>query len=359
MTITLTGVSAIAVIAVSCLIYIIKNPEKADKWNNIIVRLNIWNRERRERRLISTSLDYRITAAARRINKEAEGILPFGLRIKWKDPGQAKAYVDNEDVIVVLHKEDDIDKNIVEACLAFIPKALLPKARNVVDATLLHSIDHYLTSKILTQGNYSSAYNYYVMTVLDDLRTRNTSFNTLFEAVGHLDEVGFFTRVLLHEFKRLGDLLYGSLEETQHRAETVAFVEFLLRIATRQPGDDSAPLLFTGQRISIGIVLFAKRDTITTAGTEAYIRRIYSDFKRGAQRIFLFSYSQRSDEVQYDREGYVVGIRKIADFRSLDIMELKCRQLNYLKLIKKELYHAKDTTGRSRTAKYYAYECIR
>lgn len=199
MTISITGVSAFAVILILIIVYFLKNPEKVDKWSNILGRLNFWNKERRERHLISTSLDYRVTAAAKAINSEAEGILPFGLRIKWKKPEEATSYVENNEVIVVLHKDDNADKNIVEACLAYIPKALIPKSRNAVDPTLMHSMDNYLTSKILSQGNYTSAYNYYSKNILDDLRTSNSSFNALFEAVGHLDSVGLFTRVLLEE----------------------------------------------------------------------------------------------------------------------------------------------------------------
>jgi hypothetical protein len=358
MTVTITGISAFAVLFLLSVIYLVKNPEKADQWNNIITRLNFWNKERRERKLISTSLDYRITAAAKQINKEADGILPFGLRIKWKSPEEATAYVQNNEVIVVLRKSDDLDKNIVDACMAYVPKALIPKARNTIDATLLDSMDLYLTSRILSQGNYSSAYNYFSKNILDELRTNSTAFNSLFEAVGSLDSVGLYTRVLLEEFKRLGDQLYGTLEESQYKAETVDFLKFLARIATRQPGDDTTPLFFSGRKIRIGIVLFAKRDTLTISGVEAYVRRIYSDYKKGSQRIFLFSYAQKTDEIQYDHDGFVVGVRKMADFRSLDLMEQKCRELMYLRLLKKEVYYPKDSTGKSRTAKYYAYECI-
>ena len=105
-------------------------------------------------------------------------------------------------------------------------------------------------------------------------------------------------------------------------------------------------------------MLFAKSETLTSVGTEAYIRRIHTDFKKGAQRIFLFSYAQKKDEIQYDQNGFVVGFRKRNDFRSLDIIESKCKQLPYLHLLKKELYYPKDSAGKVRTAKYYLYECL-
>jgi hypothetical protein len=359
MTITLTGVSALAAILFLAVVYLLKNPEKADKWNNIAGRLIFWSKETREKRLISSSLDYRITSAAKQINRESDGILPFGLRIKWRKPEEASSYVDNDEVVVVLHKDDNADKNIVEACIAYIPNALLPKSRNSVDSTLLYSMDNYLTSKILSQGNYTSAYNYFCRSILDELRTSNTSFNSYFEALGHLDSVGLFTRVLLEEFKVLGDLLYGTLEQSAYKDETAQFLRFLDTLATRKRGDDTTPLFFPGRKIRIGIVLFAKQETLTAIGTEAYIRRIHNDFKMGAQRIFLFSYAHKVDSLQYDSDGFIVGVRKRNDFGSLDIMESKCQDLECLKLLKKELYYPKDSAGKARTAKYYLYECIR
>jgi hypothetical protein len=57
-----------------------------------------------KKKLISKNLDYKITIAVKRINKEASGILPFGIRIKWKNTNEISSYVQSDNIIVILKK---------------------------------------------------------------------------------------------------------------------------------------------------------------------------------------------------------------------------------------------------------------
>ncbi len=353
-------VPSVAVLSlIGIILYFLKNPEAVDKWSCLLNRFIFWSKETRERRLISSTLDYKISSAAKRINNEAEGILPFGIRIKWRTPEEVMSYVQKNQVIVVLRKSDDLDKNIVEACMAYIPKALLHRSRNIVDQGLLDSIDHYVTQKILSSGEYDSAYNFFVKNILDDRMTDSTSFARHYASVGKIDAIGFFTRVLLEEFRRLGEQLYGTLEEINYRDETKRFLGFLRQLASRKPGDDTTPLFFTGKRIKVGIILFARYETLTYRGIDAYLKRIQTDYNRGANRIFLFSYAQRVDKIVHDDQGFVVDVRRRTNFKSLEQIERECKKLDFLRLLKKEKYHTRDVTGKFRSAKYYVYECIR
>jgi hypothetical protein len=243
--------------------------------------------------------------------------------------------------------------------MAYIPKALLPRSRNVVDQGVLESIDHYVTQRILSSGQYDSAYNYFVRNVLDDRLTDSTGFSRYYDSIGKVDSVGFFTRVLLEEYKKLGDQLYGTLEEVNYREETRRFLGFLRQLAMREPGDDTTPLFFSGERIKIGIVLFAKYETLAYRGIEAYLKRIHTDYEKGANRIFLFSYAQKMDQLVYDKQGFVTDVRRRASFGSLNQIEKECKKLEFLRLLKKERYHTRDVKGKFRAAKYLVYECLR
>jgi hypothetical protein len=148
-------------ILISLFVYIAKNPEKVDKWAYIYNKYKLKKDENSEKRVISKNLDYKISSIAKQINKEAQGILPFGLRIQWRKPEEVESYVQNDEVVVVMKKQDNCDKNIVEACMAFVPKALVPKSRNCIDPITLKTMDHYMVRKILSNGTYDSAYSYF------------------------------------------------------------------------------------------------------------------------------------------------------------------------------------------------------
>ncbi len=131
---------------VSLILYIVNNPEKIDKWIYLINKFSLWKNEKSERKVISSNLDYKISSIAKQVNKEADGIIPFGLRIKWANVND-DAYVNENKVIIVLKKEDNNDKNIVNACSAFVPMALLPRSRNSIDLKVLKTLDNYFIKK--------------------------------------------------------------------------------------------------------------------------------------------------------------------------------------------------------------------
>jgi len=338
-------------------IYFLKNPEKIDKWSYLFNKYILWWDSKRERKLISSNLDYKISTVAKKINKEADGILPYGIRIKWRSPDEVTSFVQKNEVVVVLRKNENSDINIIEACLAFVPKALLPKARNVVEPKLIRSVDHYVVKKFLSEGSYDSAYNYYMRHILDKVTKGDSQFEKWFNDISKIDEIGFFTRVLLEEFRRLGSQLYGTSEERKFREETKVFLEFLSEFHKRRPGDFTK-LIFNHDKIKLGILFIAKKKTLNQYGMNAYLQRIKTNYDQGIQRQFVFSYAQRADVMILDDNGYVQGVKTKKDFESLNEFEKKCRDINYLKLIKKQKYFTRDVNNNLRSAKYLLYEFV-
>lgn len=339
-------------------VYFIKNPEKVDKWSYLFTKYIAFWDDKRERKIISSNLDYKVSNVAKRINKEAEGIIPFGLRIKWRSPEEVTSYVQKNEVVVVLKKNENADINIIEACLAFVPKALLPKARNVVDDKLIRSIDHFVTRKILSDGQYDSAYNYYVRNVLTKLTSKDVQLKTYIEDISQIDEIGFFTRVLLEEFRRLGAQLYGTGEETRYKNETKKFLDFLREFHMRKPGDPTK-LIFNEDKIKISIAFIARKSTLMIKGIDWYVKKIRETYDDGVQRLFVFSYSKPIEESIKDENGYVKRVIFKKDFEAMNELEIECRKLDFLRLIKKQKYFTKDVNKNKRSAKYILYEFIR
>ncbi len=337
--------------------YLLKNPEIIDKWSNIFYRFAFWMGEIREKRIVSSDLDYRITCIAKKINNEASGIIPYGIRIKWKDPIETIPYLQGGNVIIVLRKSDNLDENIVKACCAYVPHALLPKARNIIDDKILRSLDTFMTKNILAYGQYSSSYHYFVTNVLQPALEEDVGCQQMLDDIDKMNEIGMLTRILLEEYRKLGDMLYGTMEEMAYKNETKEFFEFLRRFAKRKPGDYSK-LNFLGKKIKIAIILIAKKRTLRDYGIENHLKCMDMNRKNGVMRAFVFSYSQIEEESILNQEGYVIDVKRKATFSALNQFEEACNSCSYLKLTGKQNYKTKDAGGNWRSAKYLVYEVL-
>lgn len=343
---------------ISFVLYILKNPEVVDKWSYLYNKYLAFRTEKREKNIVSKNVDYKITAITKRINKESDGIIPFGLRIKWCDISKVDSYIQKSDVIVVLKKEDNCDKNIIDICRAFVPKATLPKSRNCVEKKVLEAVDTFMIKSILNNGDYSSAYNYYLNNYYNPTLQNDKLLEKYLTIINDINNIGFFTRILLAEYRRVGNKLYGTNEEEAFHEESIDFFKFLECLSKRKPGDNT-PLIFLGNRIKIGLIYVAKRMTYNAFGSESYVKRVEKDIDQGAQRIFILSYSQFYDMTIEDGSGYVLWTKHKKEFIILNSVEKKLKANNKLKLIHKQKYKTFDVTGHKRYAKYLVYEVIR
>ncbi len=339
-------------------VYILKHPELVDKWSNIFYKILSWIGYCNEKRIISTEIDYRITKAAKIINTESEGIIPYGVRIKWKNVDTIASYVKEDNIVIILRKEHNMDRNITDACCAFVPQALLPKAKNILYPNVRMAIDYYVTKKILLTGRYTSAYNYFITNIIDPKCKSDSQMSNLINIIAKIDERGFFTRIMLFEFKELGDTLYGTSEEVKYQRETMDFIDFLLDITRRQPGDDTTKLSFLGKKIKIGIIFVAKKRTLQSSGIDAYIHRMNIYHESRIDRIFLFTYMLPHDELEYDQRGHVISAKIKYDFSLIEEVNGECEKLSYIKLVKEQKYRTYDSRNRPRDAKYYVYDTL-
>jgi hypothetical protein len=308
--------------------YVARNPEVIDKWSFLYYKYIGILEKRRKRKIVSSELSFRITKAAKEFNKESDGILPFGVRIKWLNDTESQVSVQNEEVILVLKESENCDKNIVDALMLFTPKALLPKARNSCDPKILHSIDVFTIKKMLGSGKYTSAYNYFLSNIIESKIACDEISRDDLDTLQLSDEKGFYSRILLEEFRLLGESIYNTYEEDKFIEETQLFFKFVKDLVRREKGDDKTPLLFVEGKIKIGILFVAKFETIKKYGIEAYIIRIKKDFDAGAERVYVMGHSIFEEEYELGTEGQILKIRGNHSFKYLDEIERKLEKDN-------------------------------
>jgi hypothetical protein len=215
-----------------------------------------------------------------------------------------------------------------------------------------------MIKKILNEGDYDSAYNYFMTNILQKKLKTDPNFKEIIEDISQLDSLGFFTRIMLEEFRRLGSQLYGTKEEDKYKSETIDFLHYLRKFHQRKPGD-KIKLGFIGDKIKISVCFVAKQSTLNRSGIETHLKHIDQDYKNGIHRIFIFSYAQLHEMSLYDEQGYVKSVKKQKAFIALNQLENECSKIDFLRLIKKQKYYTKDLTGRRRFSKYLLYETVR
>lgn len=310
---------------IKLLVYIAKNPDIVLRWSEIYYKYIGFYEKNRQKKIVSSELDSRITRIANVLNKESDGILPFGLKIKWirDEKNDNTATVANDQIILVLKETPDTDKNIVDACMLFTPKAFLPKTRNSCDPNILHHLDMYTIKKMLSLGRYTSAYNYFMQQVINCGIAEGTINKEDIDTLQLGDEKGLYSRILLNEFKLLGDSVFATIEETKYNNDTKEFYEFMKAIINRRPGENTR-LLFIGLKIKVGIIFVAKKSTLESYyGLDSYIHRVDLDFQNGAERVYMMGYKMYQEECEVDLDGYVINVVKHASFEYLDEIEQK------------------------------------
>jgi hypothetical protein len=95
----------------------------------------------------------------------------------------------------------------------------------------------------------------------------------LLEEVDAIDLHGWLTRVMLNEYRAMGDRLYPGPSDKVCLRDAQSFCAWLGRLARREPDDFTTPLKYQGRYLSAGIVFVALRGRIEGRGSIRTARR--------------------------------------------------------------------------------------
>ena len=138
---------------------------------------------------------------------------------------------------------------------------MLPDTRPHVDDDVMMSVDLIATKRLLEKERKTALQHYYTE-VLGPARQSNEQLSKYVEIVNGLDELGYFTRVLLRELQGLGVKRQFSIPEEDTKDETRKFLAFLdEKVVNKKSGVDVDPI-FEGESISVSIVYVARGEQI-------------------------------------------------------------------------------------------------
>lgn len=254
-----------------CLVYLLMNPEKVEKWGSILWRVlaafgGLFKSAKRK--YVQYDLQGRINDFTTSISASAPYLAERRVVIEWTDPGQVTkaAFLADGKVILRLQSTVDNDMNFVRGSYLFVSTSLLHKAKRYISPTQRDAIDLFVTAKLL-EAEKPHIVSYFLEEFLHPKTVKEDSrIVELFDAFARLREGGLFYEVLLQELQYLGDKVFGGRQDDTTRIEVAELIRFLDRVANRNIGDESVPLEFTGGYCRFGIVIVGKSWNITPGG---------------------------------------------------------------------------------------------
>lgn len=221
------------------------------------------------------------TLRSRLFEGAPDGFLERRLKIKWKTAEEAEALVRGGDVIVFMKNAKHHEENVATAIMAYLPVALVPRARPYVEKDTMRAIDLTIAKALLSHDDASEgALSVFYDRHLDPARADSDSVRQRLAEIDRIDVHGWLQRILLEEYRRLGEMLHPSEPHDVCLAEADRFATWLYDLAKREPGSTDGSLTFPGRYLRVAIVFVAVRGVLEEKGVGPYRarakRHIYS-----------------------------------------------------------------------------------
>ena len=195
----------------------ILHQEKGEKFVGWLAGFVAWASKKAERTATANKIQGKVDSFVVSINTEIEGLLPFGLKVKWILPDLSKeAFIENDRVVVMLNYHSNQDENLAKATMLYMNKAVIPEARPHIHQKLSQAIDLMMTKKALFSFiEARSSMGHFINTVFKPQTDNDSELKENCGVIDAIDERGLFTRVFLKELMELG-IRRAGITETRH-----------------------------------------------------------------------------------------------------------------------------------------------
>ena len=242
-----------------------------------------------QKRSVTQDIEGRFAVLARKMNFEVPGLMLERIGIEWVKPTdiEAESFVKQGRVIMRMRYYKDNGRNLANAVHTVIQKHNLTEVKAYVDDSLRRSIDLAITKRCLELSKSQEALKCFISEVLSSELRDDAEIQINYAKIEAIDELGFFTRIMLVEFLKMAAELYPArVGVPEILKETSDFVDYLHQFPTRAPGQN-VDLDFKGNYLKVGIGIVAKRWKLEQHGYEPYLRKIEEKLTGHCNVIYL------------------------------------------------------------------------
>lgn len=280
------GFSGGVILTVLIVRFVIKNPEKFEKWGSIVWWLvsRFWAGA--EYLAIKSEIQGKINSFVRNLEDNTTAEFPR-ISIRWasKDEKEELIWEDGE-AIIVMRDRQHRNKNFVHAAYFFTSEALLKKSKKHLSKSQKTSLDLFATKKIL-EAESSAAVEQFMNDYFSPQVEDADAVRQFIQKYLHIDRIGVFFPILIQELSNLGNKVFLTKPTLEVVNEVKSLVDFLEKFSEREVGDTTTPDSFIGKYTRCAIKIVAswqvreRGDVISQKNRVAYVA------KRGFENIYI------------------------------------------------------------------------
>lgn len=300
--------------------YIIKNPEKVEKWKSIFAGAFAWISIRAEKINISKDIESKLNSYRKETNKKCEGLIPYKMEVKFMNPidfGVERTEEQDEKVIIIMRNRKNQNENLIRAAMLSTEKILIPNSRHYVDPFLMKSIDLQFIKNFIFSTDIIKL-NFFINNFLAPELKASKSLKDKVIILEKLSERGIFVRILLQELKDYGLQFYPTTSNRNLFKESRQFFAMLEKLANKEP-DVDIPLDFNGKYIKIHIFLIGRSHVVYRKNeiqTGPYKKHIFNSEEKGIKVIYILALSHNviaAKKISEELDEMIDRFKKISE----------------------------------------------
>lgn len=315
-----TALSALA----GLLIYFIANPAKVEKWSAIIAGLIEERSASAARHAAASEVQSDVSSYIKETN--SEGILPYGLKIKWVKEENLEANVDKRhgEIMVVMKYQNDNSRNFITAIRGYTSKAFMPNIKHDIPSPIATAAELIVQEKLI-RAKHEDALDIFKTEVLPLQIGTNKNLRDIHKQLTQIDKIGYFENIFLNEILIAGDAI-RNFDDPQKTNDVKGLIDFLNKFYKKIPGKD-VPLEYRSKLFRLNIILVAKTDTISLAGTAPYASRAKASLSHGIRSIYVTGTKDDrryvQDVVKSITEQNIAKLEWVVDFKKMRGVEMQ------------------------------------
>lgn len=276
------------------IIIIVAFPEKAEKLKVLFLtptfKLFKWgSKQYINSKITSHSYEF----LSKHIKKYLPDLPDYRIKIKWIDSDSDSVLKENNTLILRIQETNDQTRNTLAAMRVALPKIVCPNLRHNIKDFASSAIDLTLLRKLSEKlGKYAGPIyqKYFLYPELE----KHSQAAKLITKLLSIDRAGIFIAIFIEELNKYGSFLYTQAILDDRTDEIIDFLNFLVRFAEREIGEE-IPLAYNTQEFNIAFILLAKSMRAETEGVAPYIKRIKKYVSLSYETIYIYAYPPARD----------------------------------------------------------------